>query len=87
MALTKAQLRELARTRPENGNRVRAARKILNLSQLAMQAESGIDQRYISKVESGGTNDVTVTSASRFAEFFGAPIEVLFPVGQEAVAS
>lgn len=88
MALTKAQLRALAATEPVNGNRIGAARALLNLTQLEMQAASGIPQQHISSIENGSKKTVTIPTAHRFAKFFGASIELLFPdMRQEAVAS
>lgn len=87
MPLTKAQLRRLQQTEAAHGNRVEAARRMLNLSQLAMQEQAGIRQTYISAVERGNYRTVTVDSARRFAEFFGCTIEDLFPSEQEAAVA
>jgi transcriptional regulator with XRE-family HTH domain len=88
MALTKAQLKQLAASQPVNGNRIEAARSLLKLTQLEMQAASGIPQQHISSIENGTKKTVTIPTAHRFAKFFGTSIELLFPdMRQEAVAS
>ena len=79
MALTKTQKRRVLQSDPVVGNRIEAARRELGLSQLKMSELTGIRQTYISSVEAGKFRTVTVESARRFAEFFGCPIEDLFP--------
>lgn len=85
MPLTKAQLRRLRASGAAHGNRIEAARRELRLTQLDMEAQSGIKQNYISAVERGNYRTVTVDSARKFADFFGCAIEDLFPAEESAL--
>ena len=80
MTLTPRQLADLRR-QPlgEAGNKVRAARLLAKWKQTALAAVLGLSQTYVSDVERGRNQTVTVALAHRFAEAFGCQIEDLFP--------
>lgn len=85
MALTPLQLRRLRAT-THHGNRVRAARQALGLTQVQLAALLGLRQSTLSDIERQRYSDITIGTARKFADFFGCAIEDLFPARQ-AVAS
>jgi transcriptional regulator with XRE-family HTH domain len=83
MRLTSAQLATLRRV---PGSRIRAAREMLRLTQVELCQLMDLPQSSLSALERNHYQHTTVARARRFAEFFGCPIEDLFPA-REAVAS
>lgn len=67
-------------------NRLSAAISMANAKQADIAAATGFTQSYISAVSNGRYQTITVENAHKFAEFLGAPIEVLFPNRDEAAA-
>jgi DNA-binding XRE family transcriptional regulator len=86
MGLTDAELRHL-RSHREPGNRLRAARVIAGLTQVAVAQAVGVSQSAISDLERMRYSATSVETAHRFSKFFGCAIEDLFPAQQQAVAS
>lgn len=85
MALTSAQLKQVRRT-PPGQSRVRSARHAAGLTQESLAAELGITQSALSDLERQRYADITLKTASKFADFFGCAIEDLFPA-KAALAS
>lgn len=83
MTLTPRQLRQL---RAAEGNRIRAARQLLGLTQVQMCAQLGMTQSQLSDLERQRWVSPTLATARRLSEFFGCTVDDLFPAG-EAVAS
>lgn len=86
MSLSKNALRELRETSTRKGNRVARAIELAGVTQLDIEAATGLTQPYISDVARNRYPTITVDNARKFAEFFGCTIEDLFPA-REAVAS
>jgi transcriptional regulator with XRE-family HTH domain len=82
--LTARKLRELRDTRTE-GNRVARAIELAEVTQLDVEAATGLQQGYISDIARNRYQTVTVANAHKFAEYFGCAIEDLFPA-REVVA-
>jgi putative transcriptional regulator len=84
MSLTSAQLRRL-KTEVSNGsgNRVRAARAIVKMTQQQLADAVGLTQTTLSDIERQRYGTITLDTARKFAEFFGCAIEDLFPAKQE----
>ena len=83
MALTDKQIRVL-RARPvgANGNHLKAAMTLVDVTQQELAAATGLAQGYISNLATG-KHAVTVANAHKFAEYFGCAIEDLFPAAAE----
>lgn len=86
MSLTAAQLYEVCQA-DSSGDRIRAARLALELTQVQLAAELGLTQSTLSYLERQRSADVTVETARKFAEFFGCAIEDLFPARADAEAT
>jgi transcriptional regulator with XRE-family HTH domain len=84
MALTKQQVRRLRHLSPRTGNRIEAAREMLEVTQEQVESSTGLRQSYISAVERGAYKSVTVNKARIFANYFGCSIEDLFPANEIA---
>lgn len=56
------------------------------ITQVALAAATGLSYTYVSDTIRGRYQTITVDNARKFAEFFGAPIEVLFPSGNQEAA-
>lgn len=63
----------------ERPNRLALAITIAGVKQGDVVEATGLTQPYISAVTNGRYQTITVENARKFADFFGAPIEVLFP--------
>jgi transcriptional regulator with XRE-family HTH domain len=78
--LTPEQVGELMATPiGPTGNRVAQAIELTGLIQIDVAAGTGLIQPYVSDVARGRHKTITIENAYKFAEFFGAPLEVLFP--------
>jgi DNA-binding XRE family transcriptional regulator len=86
MALTPAQLKKLRKS--DGGNRIRAARQLVGLTQEQLAPLVGLTQAGLSDLERRRYGDTNLSTAQKFSEFFGCAIEDLFPARQQqAVAS
>lgn len=84
MALTPTQLKRLRNLPAEPaGNRIRAARQLLELTQQELAEKLKLTQSALSDMERGRFGRTTIDTGHRFAEFFGCAIEDLFPASQE----
>ena len=79
MALTREKARTLAAAQPDVGNRVAEAIRLAGISQTALATAIGLPYTYVSDTARGRYKTITVENGRKFAEFFGVPIEVLFP--------
>ena len=87
MPLTKSRLRELRETAVAgHSNRIARAIELAQVTQLDIEAATGLPQPYISDVARNRYQTITVENAHKFADYFGCAIEDLFPA-REAVAS
>jgi DNA-binding XRE family transcriptional regulator len=84
MALTAEQLKKLRRHPARNGNRVKAARELAQLTQVQLAEAVGISQPSLSDMERQRYDGVTVDTAGRLAAFFGCLIEDLWPAATAA---
>lgn len=83
--LTPEQLQELRSTPVgPTGNRVGKARELLGLKQSELAALAKLSQPYVSDVDRGRFETVTVENAHKFAAAFGCSIEDLFPASSVA---
>jgi transcriptional regulator with XRE-family HTH domain len=80
MALTTMQLAVL---REATHSRVRLARQLCNLTQVELAEALDVSQSFVSDIERGRFNSITVENARKLADFFGVAIEDLFPARQE----
>jgi transcriptional regulator with XRE-family HTH domain len=71
--------------RAPEGNRLRAARRLAQLTQVDVSAAVGFPQPQISRDEAGDASGMPLAKARAYADFFGVHIEDLFPA-KEAVA-
>lgn len=85
MPLSTKQLKELRETVTEDGNRVARALELAGVTQLEVEASTGLPQPYVSDVARNRYKTITVDNAHKLASFFGCSIEDLFPA-KEAVA-
>lgn len=83
ISLTPRQLRQL---RNADGNRIRAARHLVNLTQVQLCAQLGMTQSQLSDLERQRWQSPSLATARRLADFFGCTVDDLFPAS-EAVAS
>lgn len=87
--LSRAQLLKLRRT-PLDGapNRIAIAMDLADVTQLDIQAGTGIPQSYVSRIKRGAYSQRGLPGGtmSTLAGYFGCQIEDLFP-SREAVAS
>lgn len=83
MPLTTDDLNKLRRA-PRKGNRVRVARKLLNLTQQQFADAVGLSQTQVSDLELSRYDDMRLSGAARLADFVGCSIEELFPNFTEA---
>ncbi len=84
-ALTKRQITELTETPvPDSRNRLALAIEMAGLTQVALGRELGMSNTYVSDTARGRQATLTLENARKFAEFFGVPVEVLFPARIEA---
>lgn len=65
-------------------NRVWQALRLAGVKQGDLAAALGMTQSYVSAVSNGRYQDINLSQARKFAAFFGAPIEVLFPTAPTA---
>jgi putative transcriptional regulator len=84
-ALTSEQLHDLRRSNPEEKNRIRVAREILDLTQQELADAIGVTQSAISDLERRRWGGTTVETARKLADAFGCSIDDLFP-SKEQVA-
>jgi len=77
--LNKRQLQTLRDTKPTTGNRIRIAKQLAGTTQVEIAKATGYPQPYVSAVEAGDYAKIPLETARRFAQFFGATIEDLFP--------
>ena len=82
MPLTASQLGRLRKT-SGGVNRIKAARQLAGLTQVALAKEVGVTQSALSDFERQRWVNTSVDTARKFAEFFGCVIEDLFPAKQE----
>lgn len=82
MALTTEQLRRLRRIQT-TGNRIKAAREMLTLTQVQLASAIGITQSSLSDIERTRYMGVTLETARKFSDYFGCSIEDLFPAKVE----
>jgi DNA-binding XRE family transcriptional regulator len=85
MALTPSQLKKLRKA--EGGNRIRIARQLMGLTQQQLAPLVDMTQAGLSDLERRRYGDTNLSTAQKFADFFGCAIEDLFPAPQQAVAS
>ena len=84
--MTSKQLTELRATPvTETGNRLGLAFDITRRTQADCVRETKFTPQYVSDMVRGRFKNISVDNAREFAEFFGCPIEDLFP-SREAVA-
>jgi transcriptional regulator with XRE-family HTH domain len=85
--LTNEQVAALARV-PIGGkpNRLGFAFALAGVRQADVASATGLTESYISATANGRYQTITLDNARKFAEFFGAPIEVLFPERESEVA-
>ena len=79
MALSPSHLGRLRRIDTRGGNRVRAARQFVRLTQQQLADAIDMTQTSLSDLERQRYGTTTVTTARKFAEYFGCAIEDLFP--------
>jgi transcriptional regulator with XRE-family HTH domain len=81
MALTREQVRQLRREPllMKHTNKVRRARELAKLTQVELAAALGIAQGRVSKIETGPSETLELGTARQVANYFGVPIEMLFP--------
>lgn len=84
MALTRSQVVDLLGSEPESGNRLARAIELAAVTQTDLAEAIGLPNTYISDTARGRYRTITVENAHKFAEFFGVPIEVLFPSREAA---
>lgn len=84
--LTAEQLTELKREPLTAPNKLRRARELAGLTQVALSEGADISQPYLSAIETGRAVDLPLETVRRLAQFFGCAIEDLFP-SREQVAS
>lgn len=82
MALTSTQLRRLRADATGSGNRVRAARALMKMTQQQLADAIGLTQTTLSDIERQRYGTVTVDTARKLSDFFGCSIEDLFPAKQ-----
>jgi transcriptional regulator with XRE-family HTH domain len=87
MVLTSEQLTYLKTIPNEQGNRVRAARKFVEVTQSQLAEAVGSTQAYISYLERDPFTNVAVDLAHRLKDFFGCAIEDLFPARDEKASA
>lgn len=80
MALKKFGIRELEGTHPVDGNRLARAIELAGITQTELAAAIALPYTYVSDTVRGRYRTLTVENAHKFAEYFGVPIETLFPV-------
>lgn len=86
--LTTAQVDALSRAPlGERPNRIGLAVELAGVRQADIANSTGLTESYISATANGRYKTITVENARKFAAFFGAPIEVLFPANDAEVAS
>lgn len=87
MKLTRDQLKQLRATPTAPGaNRVGKAIELAGVTQLEVTAATGLPQPYVSDVARNRYQTITVENAHKFSDYFGCPIEDLFPARVEAQA-
>lgn len=82
MALTHEQVRQLRREPllMSVTNKVRRARELAGLSQVALAAEMDTTQTQVSVIETTTNSEaLTLGTCRRYANYFGVAIEDLFP--------
>lgn len=86
--LTTKQLAALKRAPLTSRNKLDTAMKLAGVTQLQIEAATGIPQSYISKIKRGTYSDsgLPLETPRKLAAFFHCAIEDLFPA-QEAIAS
>lgn len=82
MRLTPTQIGELRRTGVETANRIAKAIELCGLSRVDVAKGTDLPYTYVTDVASGRFQTITVENAHKFAQFFGARIEDLFPARQ-----
>lgn len=60
--------------------------ELADVTQVQLQAATGFTQSYISRIKNGRYADLPGETMRTLAEYFGCPIEDLFPA-REAIAS
>lgn len=84
--LTKDQVETLRRSRVKGRNRLAKAMELATVTQVQLEARTGLTQSYISRIKNGHYAGLPGETMRTLAEAFGCQIEDLFPA-REAMAS
>lgn len=82
--LTEQQLLVLRMAQVNGPNRLRIALALVNVDQGDLVKATGLHRARVSRIMNGRVPDIGLTTAQKFAEYFGCTVEDLFPHGVAA---
>lgn len=74
-----AKQRTRLRSHEPEPNRIKAAMKLLGVTQVQVAAGVGVTQSHVSEIANGNYSSLPLDTAQKLAEYFGCSTDDLFP--------
>jgi predicted XRE-type DNA-binding protein len=84
--LTRVQLQRLRRTATPQGNKIKLAMELAEVTQVQVSKKIGISQSQVSEDAAGKCPDMSLDKSRAYARLFGCTVDDLFP-SEQAMAS